>query len=162
MEPKAGQPAEPEPGVSPRRIAAFDVGHKRIGVAVTDPLGYTVQPLLTILRKTPKLDLKSVGRILRKHEIAEAVVGHPLHMSGEASAGARKAQEFAEDLRAEFGIPVHLVDERLTSWEAHRLLDESGHSRRTAEERRERAKIIDQVAAVLILEAFLRGRAGQG
>ena len=143
------------------RIAAFDVGDKRIGVAVTDPLGYTAQPLLTIYRKTPKADLKSIGRILRKHEIAEAVIGNPLHMSGEVSARARKAQEFAEQVRAEFGIPVHLVDERLTTWEAHQLLDQSGQSRRTAEDRRERVRVIDQVAAVLILEAFLRDRAGK-
>ena len=145
----------------PPRIAAFDVGDKRIGVALTDPLGCTVQPLLTIYRKTPKADLKSVGRILRKHEIAEAVVGNPLHMSGETSPRAQKAREFAEQVRAEFGIPVHLVDERLTTWEAHRLLDESGHSRRTAEDRRERSRVIDRVAAVLILEAFLQERAGK-
>jgi putative Holliday junction resolvase len=150
-----------EVGQRVARIAAFDVGDKRIGVAVTDPLGYTVQPLLTIYRKTPKLDLKSVGRILRKHDVAEAVVGNPINMSGDAGPRARRAQEFAEQMRAEFGIPVHLVDERLTTWEAHRVLDESDHSRRTAEGRRERAKVIDQIAAVLILEAFLESRASQ-
>jgi putative Holliday junction resolvase len=141
------------------RIAAFDVGDKRIGVALTDPLGYTAQPLLTIYRKTPRADLKSIGRILRKHEVAEAVVGHPLNMSGEVGPRARKAAEFAEQLRAEFGIPVHLMDERLTTWEAHQLLDESGRARRdSAAARQERKRIIDQVAAVLILRAFLEGR----
>jgi putative Holliday junction resolvase len=144
------------------RIAGFDVGEKRIGIAVTDPLGLTVQPLLTIYRKTPKADLKSIGRLIRKHEIAEAVVGHPVHMSGEVSPRARKAEEFAAELRAEFGIPVHLADERLTTWEAHRLLDESGRSRRTAAGRQERKHIIDQVAAALILEAFLDAREASG
>lgn len=144
-----------------RRVAAFDVGDKRIGVAVTDPLGLTVQPLLTIYRKTAHADLKSIGRILRKHEVAEVVVGHPLHMSGEVSPRARKAEELAEALRAEFGIPVHLVDERLTTWQAHQVLDESGHGRRTAADRQERKRIIDQVAAVLILEAFLQARANR-
>jgi putative holliday junction resolvase len=144
-----------------RRVAAFDVGDKRIGVAVTDPLGFTVQPLLTIYRKTLHADMKSIGRILRRHGIAEVVIGHPLHMSGEVSPRARKAEELAERLRAEFGVPVHLIDERLTTWQAHQMLDESGHVRKTAADRQERRRIIDQVAAVLILEAFLQGRADQ-
>jgi putative Holliday junction resolvase len=155
------EPGAAQPDGSVRRIAGFDVGDRRIGVAITDPLGLTVQPLLTIYRKTPKADLKSIGRILRKHDVAEAVVGNPLHMSGEVGRRARKAQEFAEQLRAEFGIPVHLVDERLTTWEAHQLLDEAGQSPRTPAERRERSRIIDQVAAVLILQSFLDARANQ-
>jgi len=141
----------------PARIVAFDVGDRRIGVAVSDPLG-NAQPLLTIYRKTPRADLKSIGRILRKHEVAEAVVGNPLNMSGEVGPRARKAQEFAQQLRAEFGISVHLVDERLTTWEAHQLLNESGSSRRTAADRQKRSRIIDQVAAVLILQSFLDAR----
>jgi putative Holliday junction resolvase len=145
------------------RVAGFDVGDKRIGVAVSDALG-NAQPLLTIYRKgtgrkTQKADLKSIGRILRKHEVAEAVVGNPLNMSGEVGPRARKAQEFAEQLGAEFGIPVHLVDERLTTWEAHQRLDEGGHSPRTAADRERRKRVIDQVAAVLILESFLAARA---
>jgi putative holliday junction resolvase len=141
-----------------RRIAAFDVGDKRIGVALSDPLG-NAQPLLTIYRKTPRADLKSIGRLLRKHEVAEAVVGNPLNMSGEVGPRARKSQEFAEQLRVEFGIPVHLVDERLTTLEAHQMLNESGGRPRKAADRRERTRIIDQVAAVLILEPFLEARA---
>jgi putative Holliday junction resolvase len=142
----------------PIRIAAFDVGDKRIGIAVTDPLG-NAQPLLTLYRKTPRADLKSIGRLLRKHEVAEAVVGNPLNMSSEAGPRALKSEAFAEQLRAEFGLPVHLMDERLTTWQAHQLLDETGRGRRSVEDRRERRKIIDQVAAVLILEAFLEARA---
>jgi putative Holliday junction resolvase len=141
------------------RIAAFDVGDRRIGVALTDALGITVQPLLTIYCKTAKADLKSIGRILRRHEIAEAVVGNPLHMSGEESPRARKAQELAAQIGAEFGIPVHLMDERLTSWEAHQILDAGKPRRGGVKDRQERRKVIDQVAAVLILEAFLEARA---
>jgi putative Holliday junction resolvase len=153
-----------------RRIIAFDVGDRRIGVALSDPLG-NAQPLLTIYRKTAgrktaKADLKSIGRLLRKHGVAEAVVGHPLNLSGEAGPRARKAEEFAEALRTEFGIPVHLVDERLTTWEAHQVLSEAGHSRRgrgaagpsARGQRLERERIVDQVAAVLILESFLGTR----
>ncbi len=137
---------------------AFDVGDRRIGIALSDPLG-NAQPLLTLYRKTPRADLKSIGRLLRKHAVAEAVVGNPLNMSGEVGPRARKAKEFAGQLHAEFRIPVHLIDERLTTWEAHQLLDEAGHSRRGASARQQRKQIIDQVAAVLILQSFLEARA---
>ena len=156
-------PADPEPAATQaagtvRRVIAFDVGDRRIGVAISDPLG-NAQPLLTLYRKTPRADLKSIGRLLRKHAVAEAVVGNPLNMSGEVGPRARKAKEFAEQLHAELGLPVHLIDERLTTWEAHQLLDEAGHSRRGASSRQQRKQIIDQVAAVLILQSFLEARA---
>ena len=112
-----------------------------------------MQPLLTLYRKTPRADLKSIGRLIRKHGIAEAVVGNPLHMSGDQSPQAARAQAFAAELHAEFAIPVHLCDERLTSHEAHLLLDEVGHARGPG-----RKRIIDQVAAVLILETYLETR----
>lgn len=150
---------ETGPSASLPRIAAFDVGDKRIGVALTDALGLTVQPLLTIYCKTAKADLKSIGRILRRHGIAEAVVGKPLHMSGEAGPRARKAEELATQMQAEFGIPVHLVDERLTTWEAHQILDAGKRRGSSQKGRQERRKVIDQVAAVLILQAFLEARA---
>ena len=149
---------EQQPRALVRRIAGFDVGQRRIGIAITDPLGLTVQPLLTLYRKTPRADLKSIGRLIRKHGIAEAVVGNPLHMSGDESPQAARAQAFAAELRAEFAIPVHLCDERLTTHEAHLLLDEVGHARGP-----ERKRIIDQVAAVLILETYLETRkSGKG
>jgi putative holliday junction resolvase len=135
------------------RVLGFDVGDRRIGLAISDALGYTAQPLFTLHRAGRKADLKSVARMLRKHGVTEAVVGNPLYMSGDQSPQAAKAQAFAEDLRAEFGITVHLWDERLTTTEAHRHLDEAGHAGR-----RERKGIIDQVAAVLILQSFLEGR----
>jgi len=146
----------PHPTTLVRRIAAFDVGDRRIGVAVSDPLGYTAQPLFTLHRTNPRADMKSVARVLRKHSIAEAVVGNPLHMSGDQSPQAAKAQAFADSLRSEFGITVHLWDERLTTTEAHRHLDAGGHAAG-----RERKDIIDQVAAVLILQAFLDARTNQ-
>jgi len=139
-----------------RRVVGFDVGDRRIGIAVSDPLGYTAQPLFTLHRTNKRADLKAVARVLRKHGVTEAVVGNPLHMSGDQSPQAAKAQAFAEELRAEFGLTVHLWDERLTSAEAHRHLDAGGHAAG-----RERRGIIDQVAAVLILQAFLDGRAAR-
>ncbi len=153
-----------ETGAAPveaRRILALDLGRARIGVAITDGLGLTAQPLLTIYRKTPHADLKSIGRILRKHAVAEIVVGHPLHASGEASPQSARAHKFAAELHAEFALPIHLWDERLTTHAAHEILDEAGARStptRTASDRIARKKIIDQLAAVLILESFLNSR----
>jgi putative Holliday junction resolvase len=146
--------AEPqrEEGALVPRILGLDVGDRRIGLAISDPLGYTAQPLFTLHRTGRRADLKSVGRVLRKHGVTEAVVGNPLYMSGDQSPQAAKAQAFAEDLRTEFGITVHLWDERLTTTQAHRLLDDAGHAAIG------RKGIIDQVAAVLILQSFLEAR----
>jgi putative Holliday junction resolvase len=140
-------------GGGPARVMGFDVGDRRIGVAVSDPLGYTAQPLMTLHRTNRRADMKSVGRLLRRHGVEEVVVGNPLYMSGDVSPQALKAQAFAEDLRADFGVTVHLWDERLTTTQAHRHLDEAGHGGRG-----ERKGIIDQVAAVLILQSFLDAR----
>jgi putative holliday junction resolvase len=149
------EPSEPqrEEGALVPRILGFDVGDRRIGLAISDPLGYTAQPLFTLHRTGRRADLKSVGRMLRKHGVTEAVVGNPLYMSGDQSPQAAKAQAFAEELRTEFGITVHLWDERLTTTQAHRHLDDAGHAAMG------RKGIIDQVAAVLILQSFLEARA---
>lgn len=143
---------------------ALDVGERRIGVALSDPLGYTAQPLLTLHRTTLKADLKSIARLIRKHGVAEAVVGNPLYMSGDHSPQAERSQSFAQALtdhlaaRDGITLPIHLWDERLTTTQAHRHLDEAGHSRGQTG-RNERKEIIDQVAAVLILQGFLDARA---
>ncbi len=139
------------------RVVGLDVGDRRIGVAISDGLGLTAQPLFTLQRTGRKGDLKKevkwIGRLLRKHGVTEVVVGNPLHMSGDVSPQAVKAQAFAEALRVEFGVTVHLWDERLTSMEANEILDEVGYARGT-----ERKKVIDQVAAVVILRGWLEGR----
>lgn len=137
------------------RVLGFDVGDRRIGLAISDPLGYTAQPLFTLHRAGKRADLKSVARVLRKHGVTEAVVGNPLYMSGDQSPQAAKAQAFAEDLRTELGLTVHLWDERLTTTQAHRHLDDAGHAAMG------RKGIIDQVAAVLILQSFLEARANE-
>src|ERR1700712_1940362 len=97
------------------RIMGLDVGKVRIGVALSDALGYTAQPLLTLWRKGRGDDLRSLLRLIRKHEVGEIVVGNPLHMSGDVSSWASKVQEFAADLRARTVVPVSLFDERLSS-----------------------------------------------
>ncbi|HEY0162110.1 MAG TPA: Holliday junction resolvase RuvX [Edaphobacter sp.] len=136
----------------PGRIMALDVGKVRVGVALTDPLGYTAQPLLTLWRKSRGEDFRSLLRLIRKHEVTEIVVGNPLHMSGDLSPWAAKVHEFADELHQRSGLPIHLWDERLSSVAAHELLDEAGH------DRRDRKAILDQIAAVVILRDWMQAR----
>lgn len=138
------------------RLLGLDFGGRRIGVAVSDELGLTAQPVLTLVRKNAKQDLKSLGRLLRKFGCAAIVLGNPLYMSGDVSPQAARTQAFAKELREAFGLPVHLWDERLTSAEAHRHLHASG--RPLAEHR----EVVDQVAAVLILQSFLDAQRSRG
>lgn len=131
---------------------ALDVGKVRIGVAVSDLLGYTAQPLLTLWRKNRSEDLRSLLRLIRKHEVVEIVVGNPVHMSGDISPWAAKVQKFADELHIRSGLPMHLWDERLSSVAAHEILNEAGHRRQ------DRKYVIDQVAAVVILRGWMEAR----
>ena len=142
------------PGTPPtsQRYLALDIGEKRIGIAVSDPLGLTVQPVLTIQRGNPRDDLRSLRRLARRHGCTAVVVGYPLHMSGEVSRQAEKIERFARQLEDLCALPVILWDERLTSVEAHALLYAAGRPRQ------EHRAVVDQVAAVLILESYLAGR----
>lgn len=133
------------------RIMGLDVGKVRIGVALSDPLGYTAQPLLTIWRKSRGEDLRNLLRLIRKHEVGAVVVGNPLYLSGEVSPWAAKVQAFAEELRERAEVPVHLWDERLSSVAAHEILDEAGYGQ-------DRKRVIDQVAAVVILRGWMDAR----
>lgn len=143
------------------RTLALDVGDRRIGLAITDPLGLTAQPLFTIHRTTLHADLKSIGRFIRKHEVTTLLVGNPLHADGSPSPQSAKTQAFADALFAEHPtLEHHLLDERLTTREAHALLDQAGGSRHAATDRLSRKDRIDQVAATLLLEAFLAHRSG--
>ena len=135
-----------------RRILGLDVGDRRIGVAVSDELGLTAQPVFTLTRKNRRHDLGSLARLVRRYGCTQVVVGNPLYMSGDVSPQALKAQAFAQDLEKETGLAITLWDERLTTTEAHRHLDAAGH---LPGKRRE---VIDQVAAVLILQSFLDSR----
>jgi putative Holliday junction resolvase len=134
------------------RLLGLDVGNRRIGVAVSDELGLTAQPVLTLIRKKPRDDIRSLARLARKYGCQEIVVGNPLHLSGDLSPQAEKTQAFAQSLAEETKLPVHLWDERLTTSEAHRILYESGRPRT------EHRKVVDQVAAVIILQGFLDAR----
>ncbi len=133
----------------PARYLGLDVGSRRIGVAVSDELGLTAQPVLTLERRgsgpaNRREDLRSLARLCRRFGVAGIVVGNPLHLSGEASPHAAKTQAFAAELGELTGLPIHLWDERLTTHEAHQILYEAGH------ERQKHGKVVDQVAATLI------------
>ncbi len=130
----------------------LDVGSKRIGIAVSDLLGITAQGLETLQRQNKRLDFEKLAKVIEKFGITQIVVGYPLRMSGEEGVQAEKMQRFAEELRRRFQLPVHLWDERLTSAEANRLLRETDMSIRR------RGQVVDQLAAVLILQSWMEGR----
>jgi putative Holliday junction resolvase len=138
------------------RILAIDYGTRRIGLAITDELGVTAQGLPTLHRTNKRNDFDHLRRTIKNNCVAEIVVGLPLRMSGETGTQSAKVEEFAEELRARFKLPVHLFDERLTSVEANRVLDETEMSGRR------RKEVVDQLAAVLILRAFLDYLAQRG
>jgi putative holliday junction resolvase len=144
------------PAPKPRYLG-LDVGNRRIGVAVSDELGLTAQPVLTLERKRNRReDLRSLARLCRRFGVAGVVVGNPLYLQGELSPQAAKTQAFAAELGELTGLPIHLWDERLTSNTAHEILYEAGRKRQ------EHRNVVDQVAAVLILQGFLDERQGLG
>jgi putative holliday junction resolvase len=121
-------------------------------MAVSDPLGITAQGIDTLHRKNKRLDFQQLQEVIGKHDITEVVVGYPLRMSGEQGVQAEKMQRFAEELRERFDLPVHLWDERLTSSQANRLLRETDMSIKR------RGEVVDQMAAVLILQSWMDAR----
>ena len=137
------------------RILALDFGSKTIGLAITDELGLTAQGLPTLRRINKRSDLDYLRRVIRQFRVGEIVMGLPLCLSGDAGTQSEKVQIFAEGLRKKFKLPVHLFDERFTSVEANRVLRESMMSIRR------RAEVVDQLAAVLILQSFLEFRRSQ-
>jgi len=137
---------------SPGRVLGLDVGSRRIGIAVSDPLGITAQGLETLQRRNKRHDLAGLEKIIREYDVRAIVVGLPLRMSGAEGIQSDKMQDFSEDLRKRFRLPVHMWDERLTSAEANRLL------RTTELSIEKRAKAVDRMAAVLILQNWMESR----
>ena len=132
------------------RFLALDVGNRRIGVAVSDELGLTAQPVMTLERKRNRReDLRSLGRLARKFAVSAIVVGNPLRLSGEESPQTAKIKAFAAELGELTGLPIHMYDERLTTQHAHQILYEAGRVRQ------QHRRVVDQVAATLILQTFL-------
>jgi putative Holliday junction resolvase len=126
-------------------------------VAVSDELGLTAQPVLTLARKrNARDDMRSLARLARRFGVVGIVVGNPVHLSGDSSPQAEKTQAFAAALGELSGLPIHMWDERLTTREAHQILYKAGHARQ------EHKRVVDQVAATLILQSFLDQGSGGG
>ena len=136
----------------PGRALAVDLGTVRVGLALSDPLGITAQPKGFLLRRTIRKDLGALLDLIKEHEVATVVVGHPLLMSGASGEKATEAQEFAERLRAQGVCSVVLWDERLTTVQAQRALLEGNVSRKN------RKLVVDAAAAALMLQSWLDAR----
>jgi putative Holliday junction resolvase len=134
------------------RILALDLGKRRIGLALSDELGITAQGLETLERTNIREDLARLGELAAEKNVALILMGNPLHMSGREGRQAEYAHDFGERLRKATGLPVEFWDERLTTVEAQRVLRGSGISIQ------KRAKAVDRLAAVILLESYLDWR----
>ena len=131
------------------RILGLDVGSKTIGVAISDPLGWTAQGIDTIRRKNKEQDIELVHKICKDYGVETIVIGLPKNMNGTIGESGEKALEFAELLKEKTGLAIEMWDERLTTVAAHRAMLEADLSRG------KRKKIVDKVAATYILQGYL-------
>ena len=131
------------------RILALDVGKRRIGVAISDELGLTAQGLDTLQRKNNREDYAALTRVAADKHVSLILIGNPVNMSGKEGRQAEWVRQFAEALSAHSGLPVKMWDERLTTVEAERVLRQSGISIQ------KRARAVDRLAAVLLLQSYL-------
>jgi putative pre-16S rRNA nuclease len=137
----------------PGRILAVDYGRKKIGLALSDDLRLTAQPLTTLMRTNREKDLARLRDVCRKNSVRLIIVGHPLHITGEAGEMADEASRFATRLNKNLGIPVELMDERLTTWEARETMGENRPARTQ--------RPVDEVAAAILLREYLGREQGQ-
>ena len=132
-----------------KKSLGLDVGDSKIGVAISDRLGYTAQGILTFQRHTLTKDLRFLQKLIAEHDIGEVIVGLPLKMNGTHSSQTNKILAFRDYLAKHLPIPVRTWDERLTTVQAIKIL-KRGHVRR-----KHRAPLIEKVAAVIILQGYL-------
>lgn len=131
------------------RKMALDVGEKTLGVAVSDSTMLIAQGVEILERKSIKKDLARLKELIGKYQVEEVVVGLPLNMNGSEGPQAKKARDFGEKVKSQLKVPVVFWDERLTTMEAERTLLNADLSRA------KRKKVIDKMAAVLILQNYL-------
>jgi putative Holliday junction resolvase len=135
------------------RALALDLGSKRVGVALSDPTGVLASPLVTLHRTGDRrAEHEQIARIVAEEGVELVLVGDPINMDGSRGAAAAAAEEEAAQLAERLGVPVELVDERLTTVAADRALLARG---RKAPQRR---RVVDQVAATVLLQGWLDGR----
>ena len=131
------------------KILAIDFGDKRIGLALSDPLGFTAQGLETLPNQGPTQVLDALSRLCKNHEVGEVVIGLPINMNGSVGERAKNILELIPKLERSLGIPVKTWDERLTSREVGRLMIEEGLSRKKQKEKS------DLLSATIILQSYL-------
>ena len=131
------------------RVLALDLGKKRIGLALSDPLGITAQGLPTLQRTRIREDLDALAKLAQEWDVRLILMGHPLHMTGKEGRQAEYTREFAERLQERTGIELRYWDERLTTVAAQRVLRESGISIA------KRAAAVDKLSAQILLGSYL-------
>ncbi|WP_226085398.1 Holliday junction resolvase RuvX [Mesobacillus sp. S13] len=136
------------------RIMGLDVGSKTVGIALSDELGWTAQGLetLKINEEENVFGFDEIGKIIKEYEVGKVVVGLPKNMNGTIGPRGEASQFYARELEERFGVPAILWDERLTTVAAERVLLEADMSRK------KRKKVIDKMAAVMILQGFLNSQ----
>ncbi len=138
----------------------MDYGRARIGLAIAESLQGIAQPLGTLKRINRNEDMRRLRELVRDHAVKLVLVGLPLRLDGARGEMAEETQGFAERMRKQIGVPVEMADERLTSWEAERLLEEEfGRKSKQidgASKKKDAAKVtVDSVAATIILREYL-------
>ena len=131
------------------RIMAIDYGDVHTGAAIGDSGSISAWHSEVITTRRREEVLRRLGELIREHQVNELVLGYPLNMDGTAGIRAEKAEKFSKELEVVFGLPVHLWDERQTTVEAHDILFTAGKNAK------KRKKVVDAVAACLILESYL-------
>ena len=134
-----------------KRWLGLDLGNVRIGVALSDSLGMTAQPLKVLKSEGTQKDLITLGEMVNEYEVTQVIVGLPINMDGTESKQTQKIREFTQKLSNRLNVSVFFVDERLTSKQAERMMSESGVT-----SKKQRGKV-DQVAAAILLQAALKG-----
>lgn len=137
------------------KVLGLDVGKSRIGLAVSDGMGITAQGLSTLERRGIDQDIGELKKLIKIHTVKEVVVGLPLNMDGSLGGGAREVVDFADRLKLDLSLPVNLWDERLTTKEAEAILLAADISRK------KRKRVVDRLAAQLILQSYLDSKRGQ-
>ncbi|WP_066370960.1 Holliday junction resolvase RuvX [Neobacillus fumarioli] len=133
------------------RILGLDVGSKTVGIALSDELGWTAQGLKTININEEKnqFGFADIGQIIKEYQVSEVVVGLPKNMNGTIGPRGEASQYYASEIERRFSVRTVLWDERLTTMAAERVLLEADMSRK------KRKKVIDKMAAVMILQGYL-------
>lgn len=131
------------------RVMGIDYGDVRIGIAVSDLMGWTAQGLETIHRKGEEHDLDRIGELIEQYDVNKIVLGFPKNMNNTIGPRGELSQQFAAILQEKFGLPVLLWDERLSTMAAERMLVSADVSRK------KRKQVVDKMAAAIILQNYL-------